>query len=274
MDDTPAPIESPRAGPPPRRWKGLALVILIAFIGGLVAMTWISRNLALPSWLGGTPEEKAVVTAAPSPAPTALPVIQPVVAAPANEQIGAIEQRIAQASAAAEDAAGNATNAEDLLVAFAVRRTIDRGDQLGYLEPQLLKRFAGQPNAVNTIIAGARTPVTMATLRLGFDQVRPTLVSSDEGWIAALAAEVTSFFSIRDRRAPSNAPSARHERARQLLLGGQVEAALAEVRAMPQTEESASWIAKAKIYVDVHRALDVIEAQVLQPVATQPPPAR
>lgn len=273
-----------------RSWKPMAWIAFTAFIGGILAMAWIAKNVSMPSWAGGSePTEQVSVNAAapapvpannvtaqgPVPAPTAPQLVLPQQVTPAaTAQIGSIEQRIAEASAAAEDAAGNATNAEDLLVAFAVRRTIDRGDQLGFLEPQLRQRFAGQPNVVNTIIAGARQPVTLATLSVGLDNVSPVLVGSEEGWFSAFGAEVRSFFTVRDKGTPSAAPSARLQRARQLLLGGQVEAAAAEVAAMPRTEESVEWLANAKHYVDVHRALDVIEAQVLQPVATQPPPAR
>lgn len=276
MDDAPALTTEPDITPSvvqlrSRSWKGTAILAAIAFVGGLFAMAWLARNVTVPSWLGGTKAEQ--VQAPPAANPTAMPApaAAPQMAAPAaTEQIGSIEQRIAEASVAAENAAGNATSAEDLLIAFAVRRTIDRGDQLGYLESQLLRRFAGQPNAVNTIINGARKPMTLAILRLGLDQVNPALVSPDEGWFAAFGAEFTSFFTVRDKGTSSNTPPARLKRARQLLLGGQVEAALAEVVAMPRTEESISWIANAKHYIEVHKALDIIEAQVLQPVTARP----
>src|SRR3546814_6168759 len=71
-----------------------------------------------------------------------------------------------------------------LLVAFAVRRALDRGLSLGYLEAQLRLRFGDdQPNAVKTIIETSRDPVTLEQLRAELDVIAPELVgrSGDKG---------------------------------------------------------------------------------------------
>src|SRR3546814_17058485 len=81
-------------------------------------------------------------------------------------RVAELEQRLSRITLQAESASGNASRAEGLLVAFAVRRALDRGLSLGYLDAQLRLRFgADQPKAVKTIIAPARDPVSTETTR-------------------------------------------------------------------------------------------------------------
>src|SRR3546814_2500577 len=63
---------------------------------------------------------------------------------------------------------------------FAVRRALDRGLSLGYLDAQLRLRFGDdQPNAVKTIIDTSRDPVTLERLRTELDAMAPQLVGRD-----------------------------------------------------------------------------------------------
>jgi hypothetical protein len=81
-------------------------------------------------------------------------------------RVAELEQRLSRITLEAESASGNASRAEGLLVAFAVRRALDRGLSLGYLDAQLRLRFGDdQPNAVKTIIDTSREPVTLEQLR-------------------------------------------------------------------------------------------------------------
>src|SRR3546814_655051 len=147
-----------------------------------------------------------------------------------------LEARAATIDTKAEQAGGNATRAEGMLVAFAARRALDRGLGLGYVEGQLRQRFgATQPRAVATIIQASRNPVTADDLRLGLTSIGNDLVSGGDarGWFDRLRAELSSLVVIHKEGTLSSRPSDRLARARYLIEAGQVESALAEVRRLP-----------------------------------------
>src|SRR3546814_8952066 len=54
-----------------------------------------------------------------------------------DQRLAAAQQRLARLDLQAQAAAGNAARAEGLLIAFASRRAIERGVELGYLADQL-----------------------------------------------------------------------------------------------------------------------------------------
>src|SRR5439155_4104234 len=97
------------------------------------------------------------VALAPAPAPPPTIIQAPALPAPdveLNHRVDALEQRIGAIDSQAREAVGNAGRAENLLIAFAARRALDRGIGLGYLEGLLRERFgATQPQAVATVIA-------------------------------------------------------------------------------------------------------------------------
>jgi hypothetical protein len=77
--------------------------------------------------------------------------------------------------------------AESLLIAFATRRAVERGAELGYLSDQLRLRFGDQwPNAVSTIIEFSRNPVRLDGLVARLEGLGPQLRESSEGpsWAA------------------------------------------------------------------------------------------
>ena len=68
-----------------------------------------------------------------------------------DQRLAAAEQRLARLDLQAQAAAGNAARAEGLLIAFAARRALERGEELGFLADQLRLRFGDNwPNAVRT----------------------------------------------------------------------------------------------------------------------------
>ena len=129
------------------------------------------------------------------------------------------------------------------MVAFAARRALERGLQLGYVEGQLRDRFAAdQPQAVATVIAAAKSPVTLADLREGLTRIAPTLTSgsSRDGFLSSAWREVSNLVILRRDTTPSPRPDDRLARARTMLDGGNVEAALAEVARMPGAADATS----------------------------------
>lgn len=248
--------------------RTLLLIALLAFVVGILATVWLLR-----SW----DQARAILPPAAAPAPATAPI--QVVAQPAplpsaqsieDSRVVELEDRIDRVSERARSAAGNAARAEGLLVAFAARRAIDRGAALGYVEAQLRERFgASQPRAVATVIAASRQPVTLDALRLGLEEVAPTLSTGnpDEGWWPAFQRQLSGLFVVRRAGTASIAPDDRLKRARRMLESGNVEAALAEVARLPGREQAQNWITAARRYIQAHQALDVIEATaILTPV--------
>ncbi|MEO8724424.1 MAG: hypothetical protein ABI395_13085 [Sphingobium sp.] len=184
----------------------------------------------------------------------------------------ALSSRIEGISAQAQMAGASASRAEALLVAFAARRSLDNGAPLGYLEGELRARFGdAQPRAVATIINAAQEPVTLVDLQEGLTDAAPALMGTGPSgdWWTATKREIANLVIVRKATSPSAVPERALERARQLLLGGRVDAALAEVERLPGRGKVDSWIQMARRYNEARRALDVIEAAaIIEPRTT------
>lgn len=187
-----------------------------------------------------------------------------------DQRIAAAEQRIARLDLQTQAAWGNAARAEGLLIAFAARRALEKGEQLGFLADQLRLRFGdAMPNAVRTVVAFGARPVTIDQLIARLDGLAPELAQSRRRltW-DRLGSELSQLFVVRRETTPSPQPRLRLERARLFLQSGRVAAAVAEVRNLPGAGGSApaSWIRDAERYAAAHDALDLIEtAAVLEP---------
>ncbi|HYZ48244.1 MAG TPA: hypothetical protein VE567_05050 [Sphingomonas sp.] len=260
---------------------------ILAFLAGLVLAGWaLSRWDTARNWLFGARTPAQAAASAPQPvrplevtpmAPDETTVaVDPSTAAALGQRVGEIEARIDRVAERANAAGDNAARAEGLLIAFAARRAVDRGLGLGYIEAQLRERFgATQPQAVATIIAAAREPITLEELQLGLDDLAPSLASStsEEGWWPSLRNELSNLIVVRKVGQPSPAPADRLRHAQRLLEGGQVEKALVEVARLPARGKAQNWMAAARRYIQTQRALDVIEtAAILTPRAAPSPP--
>lgn len=185
-----------------------------------------------------------------------------------DQRLAAAEQRLARLDLQAQAAAGNTARAEGLLIAFATRRALDKGAELGYLSDQLRLRFGDAlPNAVNTVISFSRQPVTLDQLIARLDGLAPQLQSGDDRpSLQRFTDELGALFTIRRESAPSPQPEKRLERARQFLQSGRANSAIAEVRNLPGAVNAAGWLRDAERYAATQRALDLIEtAAVLEP---------
>lgn len=204
-----------------------------------------------------------------------------------DQRVAAMEQRLTRLDLQSQAAAGNAARAEGMLVAFASRRAIERGQALGFLEDQLRLRFGdARPNAVQTVIAASQDPVTLSQLLVRLDGIANELTDVPEsaGLWSRLGHEFSQLFAIRTANTPSPVAERRLERARAGLETGQLERAIAEVRAMPNAAAAEGWLVDAERYAAAQRALEVLEtAAVLEPRelrdasgerVSQPSPAR
>ena len=281
--DTSSPADEavPARGP---SFRALAIGAFLLLLIGTVGGGW-----AVNRWLTGdaAPAIKTVETSAGGE--IAAPVLvaggtakgvaagQPLVVTPVDganaltARVAELEQRLSRITLEAESASGNASRAEGLLVAFAVRRALDRGLSLGYLDAQLRLRFGDdQPNAVKTIIDTSREPVTLEQLRAELDTMAPQLVGrGGDGngslW-TGLRRELGELFVVRAAGTQSPRASERLERARRYLAAGEADQAIAEVEAMPGAAIANDWLIDARRYHEARRALDLIEtAAILEP---------
>lgn len=264
-------------------FRALAIGAFLLLLIGIVAGGW-----AVNRWLTGAdsiPVAKMIESPSGAPNPVIVAsgvtksaaadramVVAPVDGANAlAARVAELEQRLSRITLEAESASGNASRAEGLLVAFAVRRALDRGLSLGYLDAQLRLRFGDdQPNAVKTIIDTSREPVTLEQLRAELDTLAPQLVGrGGDGngslW-TGLRRELGELFVVRAAGTQSPRASERLERARRYLAGGQADKAIAEVEAMPGSAAAIDWLIDARRYHEARRALDLIEtAAILEP---------
>ena len=277
------PIETPVPAPPRGNTLTVALVAgLIAFLAGLAVMAAVFRFGA--GWSTGSapvpdPAQPALTAQAAAPPASDVATLAAREQAPAA-RLDLLDNRIQSSDADARTAAGYAGRAEAMMLVFAARRAIERGQPLGFAGNELRNRFGTiEPRAVATVVRAAGEPVTLEDLRQAFDQIAPRLSAGvpGEGWWQALRREATSLVIVRKDNAASPHPRARLARARRLLAQGHVEAALAEVARLPGAQGAESWMAAAGRYVETRSALDRLEVAAIrgevQPAAgTQPPP--
>ena len=272
-------------------WSRLA-VPLIAFLLGLAAMGWLlSRWETAAVFLGAAEPEPPAAAVEPAPAPVEPRPAQPQAALPppadgeqrfvidpeTQRRVARLEQRLTELDSASRSAVGNADRAEGLLVAFAARRALDRGIELGYIEHLLRQRFAQtQPQAVGMVITAARQKVTLQELQRELEEIGPRLAATgpNQNWWQGLKRELGSLITIRREGTQSTIPSERLRRARAYMSAGEVNHALVEVLRMPGHGAAEAWIDKARRYVAARSALDAIEtAALLDPVNPSQPPA-
>jgi len=277
-DAVPPPLAMPA---PPRKGgaKPVLLTAMIAFLLGGVLAGWLVWRGDLDPLLPDSRQGDA----APARISAGLPVVSgqaaPAGAAgppQASNAVGAVETRLAlledrfsRIDQQAQASSANAARAEALLIAFAARRLIDKGQPLGFVEYQLKLRFgSAQPQAVQTVINASRDPVTLYLLSSQLAAAAPALSGERHNASAwnRFTREFASLFVVRRSPSPTSKELDRAERAQVLLKAGQIDEAVREVEHLPGAQDARDWIAAARRYADAQRALDVIEtAAMLEP---------
>lgn len=262
---------------PPRRAMSLGtilLLVLLLLLGGAAATVWaLARYPQAAHFLGvadgapGQPFGAYEQPNSPAPLPTPAPQLG-AAAVPAETlaRMATLEARLAQLETASAQAEGSAIRADALLVAFAARRSIERGVALGYLEPLLSQRFgANHGRAVATVITASRRPVRLDQLVADFAELEPRLkaLPPEAGLWESIRRELGGLVTIRRADQPSQRASPTYDRAAQRLSAGQVDQALAEAMRLPGIGSAPKWVADARTYVAAHRALDEIEGAAL-----------
>ena len=240
----------------------MLLAGLISFAGGAGLIGYLVWNGQIHLNTAASPPQQAVAaTVLPSTEPTAS-----VATGALDQQVSALEQRVAQLNLQAAASGGNSVRAEGLLVALAVRRAIERGTGLGYLEEQLRTRFgAARPAAVNTLVTAAKAPITLDALVAQLDDLAPALLGepANEGGWDRFRRELGSLFVIRRETGKVQPPALRLDHARLLLRSGKISEAMAEVAQMPRSAAARDWQVAAQRYADTQAALDQIEQAAL-----------
>ncbi|QIL01576.1 hypothetical protein G7078_01410 [Sphingomonas sinipercae] len=246
-------------------WTARLLLALVLILLGAAAATWgLARYQPAARLLGVTPSTPPAM--APRQQLIAVPQVVATPPAGVEAQVAELRSRLERVENAATEAQGSAGRADALVVIFAARRAIDRGVALGYLEPLLVERFGVRhPQAVATIVTGSRSPVRLGDLVAQYGGLERQLTGSnsqDGGW-ERLKREFGSLVQVRRSDEPSSRPQARAARAAASLRAGEVDAALAETMRLPGARNAGGWIASARQYVAVHRALDELESAAL-----------
>lgn len=253
------------------RATAMLLAVLLAFVLGMLLL-----GAALRHWPGFArtvlPTLAAPVAATSSPIViTQPPADRPASDAPAPDaalvgKVAELSDRVEQVDQRATQASGDADRAEGMLVAFAARRALDRGQPLGFLEGMLRQRFAARDaQSVAMVIGAAQRPVTLAMLQDRLAAIAPTLqgAPAGESWWTGLNREIGSLFVVRRAGAASPLPADRLARAGHALDSGQADLALNEVARLPASPAATEWIALARRYVLARNALDRIETAAL-----------
>ena len=260
----------------------VTMTALASFLLGSIGVGWLAYRWgaangapeqAIEQPVADLPENGAPLE--PSPTPTESEAAASAAVERVEETQGGIEQRLAAAEQRvanldlqAQAAAGNAARAEGLLIAFATRRALERGAELGYLADQLRLRFGDAlPNAVDTIVTFSRDPVTLDQLLARLEGLEPQITREDSApSFERFRRELADLFVVRRQDAPSPQPTRRVERARLFLESGRVNAAIAEVSNLPGADQAQNWVRDARRYGASMRALDLVEtAAVLEP---------
>jgi hypothetical protein len=259
-----------------RSRSGVIFVALLAFLLGALLVAWASTRGYLDN-LQPAPEAsehsaESIITSEG----TLVPEMATTTAKPTPEQIAAIgsaearlallEDRLSRIDFQTDAASGNAARAEGLLIAFAARRMIDRGEPLSYVADQLRLRFANaQPRAVQTIIDFSQNPVTIDELRARLEALSPELsvVENDQSLWQRAAGELAGLFTVHRDSSALLTPSARIDRASVMLTARRIGGAIAEVERLPGADAAQRWIADARRYEEVQRALDLLETTAM-----------
>lgn len=282
QDSNPTLSEAPPAYPaaPVRRRRsagGTLLAMLLAFVLGAALVAYLAwrGDLArvLPRHDQSGQSSATDGAGAASTGASRSPNNGQGRSTPAPAQVSSLEMRLAmledrfsRLDFEARAASGNAGRAEALLIAAAARRAIERGDALGFIGDQLNLRFGdAQPQAVQTIAAFARAPVTIDELSSRLEALTPDLTdtSRTQNLWSRTRQELVDLFTVHSDSPTLLQPEARIDRARTMLTAQRIDNAIDEVERLPGAEAAQRWIADARRFEEAQRALALIETTAL-----------
>ncbi len=259
--------------------RTIAILLLIAFVGGTIAAGWAITKYDLFQTDG---KNEAIIfdrdAAANINAPAVASESLKIQAAETcqnienqndtintqliNERVDSLDDRLSRINVQAQQASGNADRTESMLIAFSARRAIDSGSALGYVENELRLKFGNSnPDDVRIIVNAGNNPVRLATLQNQLDIASEILLSpsSDASIWDVIKKEFGELFVIRKAGSQPPQPERRLARIKTSLANRDVKTAILEMEQMPGAENARGWISLAKRYLRVQKALDAVE---------------
>lgn len=277
--------------------RGSSLPWIAAAGLGLLALIGVAGSGLLPSRDGPGPEGDGRRPAAEEPAKDfaqQLTGIRPpsaesgngtdpaAAAEPVDQRLARLEQmdealarQLSELSRTVELANGSgvsaatAVRAHEALLLGVVRRRLDRGMPLGPAEAPLARQFAlREPEAVTALLAWARAPVGMSTLRTRLAEIAagPDFAGAGEvedGWAVQVRRWFGSLVEVRRAPGESAARSAIPD-AREALAERDLARAITLMERAPAGPRITDWLADARRLAAAEAALDRLEMLVLE----------
>jgi hypothetical protein len=263
---------SPNPGPPPRNWRKTLLAAGCIFVAGLVLAGWAATSTNWGSTLRakGDPVPQIMV----DPARLNQPPVAP--SPETNARIAQLEAQLSQQDGTSSiRVVQSSDRVSGLVLAFAARRALERGQSLGPIKDELQAHFgASAPHLVAAIESAATQPVSLAELKTEFELLAPSLTDDGQGWLAGMGSRLSHLVSIRRSSEGSVDPHSQLAEARRQLDNGHVGTALGIVSRLPGKASATDWLAKAKRFADADAALNSLEAKAFDnaPLVEQPVP--
>jgi hypothetical protein len=262
--------------PPRKSWKRALALPVLFFVGGLGAAGWAVTQTEWGASLLSPAPAPITIDASKLAANGQVPPVTPDV----NARIAELEGRLARAessggpvsTSAASTSASQRVNG--LVLAFAARRALERGQPLGAIEADLQSYFGtSQPHLLAALSTVAKQPVTLAQLIGEFDALSPALSGRQGSMWDRVTGAMASLAALRKADQATTDPARIFATAKASLLSGNVAAALEQVSQLPARGQATDWMIKAKRYAAGQAALDSLEASAfVQPVAIPVPP--
>ena len=253
--------------PVKRRTLGRTLgLFFLVFAAGLAVAIWALTQTSFGRQL--LPTAPAPIAVDPAKLNQGPGLSEPALAAPPAAmmsgdmagRLALLEGRLAQAEARGGGGGTIGASTNRVLLLLAVRRALETGRPLGGLGAELDQAMgAATPHLVSAVKASAENPVTLASLKLEFDQIRPQLDGSGEKWWARISNSLSSLITVRSSTDQSGDPAVLVEEADTALHRGDVSRALELVQQLPNKALAADWIGKARRYSQGMDALDKLE---------------
>ncbi len=236
-------------------WRSVLALLLLAFVGGGIAFAWLNSDGQMPWDAQKAPIADALEAVEQSAASSTIALPAPTIIQP------------------------SASQAEAALLVVSARQALAAGKPLGDLANRLQVTFGqSQPQALATIIAAARQPISNVKLLDGFDAITPQLLQpGGTAWDRG-RYELANLFVIRRGDAPPSAMAMRIKRVREAIIAGDIDVAAKAVRAMPGADHARIWLLDANRAIAVDRAFDTLQQSAMTlasppSVVTEPQPS-
>lgn len=183
-----------------------------------------------------------------------------------GSSVAALDQQVDQIEAAVS--AGDSQLRALFLLAVA-RRMLEAGRPLTPIAPQLEAGFrAGDPAAVDALLAWSREPQTPATLKARLPELSQAAARAaaapETGWWEQLKAKLSGLVTVRGETgaaAPDLAQAV--GAAREAVAEGDLQRAVTALESGPRVPAVLQWTHDARLWLDAEAALSRLDGEAL-----------